>query len=147
MDWEDILFMNLRIWHMWGNTILWSRRLVNTSVVPICHQWGRQLSKLSLNICIHSRSYPSKSRSKHYASKYLCVHTCLCEQGYTVIHSFIHYLYLHYISCLWYFVVEYLNLLKISLCVKYWETLPWDFLVIPKELQKKTWSYVFMSML
>ena len=29
----------------------------------------RQFSKLSLNMCLHSRSYPSNSRYKHYASR------------------------------------------------------------------------------
>ena len=48
--------------HLWGCTIFGSRRLLKKSVVNEI----RQLSKLSLNICIHSNIYPSKSRYKHY---------------------------------------------------------------------------------
>ena len=67
VDWGSVLFTSLRIWHLCGSTILRSRRLIQ--VMPICHQC--QLSKLSLNISIHSKSYPSISRYKHYASRQL----------------------------------------------------------------------------
>ena len=46
---RGVLFMKLRIWHLWGSTIFGSKQ--------------------SLNICIYSRSYPNKSRQKHYAYK------------------------------------------------------------------------------
>ena len=52
VDWGGILFMSLRIWHLWGNTIFESRRLIKViSINEI-----RQLYMLSLNICKHSRN-------------------------------------------------------------------------------------------
>ena len=84
--------MSLRIWHLWGSTIFGSRRLIK--VIQIC-----QLSKLSLNICIHSGSFPSKSRFKHYASrKFLFpVHSHYVDRDKrSFIHSFIHMLIVQY---------------------------------------------------
>ena len=39
--------------------------------INLSGQQGRQFSKLSLNMCIHSGIYLSKSHYKHYASRYL----------------------------------------------------------------------------
>ena len=36
MDWGGVLFMSLRVWHLWGSTIFGSRHLIK--VLPICHQ-------------------------------------------------------------------------------------------------------------
>ena len=54
------------------------------------HALTRQLSKLQLNICIHSMSYPNTSCYKHYASRSLfhCA-VCLNRDKRSFIHSFI----------------------------------------------------------
>ena len=37
MDWGCVLFMSLRIWHLWAARYSDQKRLIN--VIPICHQW------------------------------------------------------------------------------------------------------------
>ena len=90
MDWRGVIFRSLRIWHLRGSMIFGSRRLIK--VIPISAINNiRQLFKLSLNICIHSKSYPSKSRYKHYASRQVihCVftHVCVNRDKRSFIHS------------------------------------------------------------
>ena len=64
------IFMSLRIWHLWDNSIFGLRRLIKDEYLFAINEIG-QLSKLSLNIYIHWRSYPSKLRSFIHSYLYI----------------------------------------------------------------------------
>ena len=48
--------MSLRIWHLWCSTVFGLKRLIKVKYLSVINEIY-QLSKISLNICINSRSY------------------------------------------------------------------------------------------
>ena len=70
VNWGVVLFVNLKIWHMWGSTIFGSRRLVKGNIIPICHQWDLSvIYAVVLHMHTFKEFYQSKSRYKYYSSR------------------------------------------------------------------------------
>ena len=86
-DWGDVLFISLRIWHLWGSKIFGSMRLIK--VIRICYQWDSSVIYDVVKICIQgvtrvnlaisikvvpSLCIPCVDRNKQSFNKYIYMH-------------------------------------------------------------------------